>query len=273
MNANPKPKNSSPEPPADDALARFGRLREVLIATHTEIPRLLARQRELDRELGLSENGELRQQLNETVAERENAARRRSAAIATILELGPALESERSRAAGALQAHAAEAIREFQTRYRSAVLALQTLWAEGEALSRALRSEVPVPLPVRVTTSPISGVARAQAIRADVGDVAVDPVAAKLAARLDAVVGALALCNGIRDVRVADVRHHRLALDRGTQTEFNGIYSVAMSFVCPMDGLEFPVGVLVDASLISHSGLARLMVGQHYVWPVELAVA
>ena len=70
---------------------------------------------------------------------------------------------------------------QFRERYAACVADLQALWATGLALGLALRTEVPMPLPTRVVTSLVDGVARGVPIRADVAGV-VDDEAARLGA-------------------------------------------------------------------------------------------
>jgi hypothetical protein len=253
-------------------LAEFARLREVLATTHTAIPQLLARQRTISRALGLNETEELRRQLADVVAERESAVRRRSASIAAIVELEPALQTERAAVEQQQREHAVEAVRAFQARYEACVGQLQALWEEGRVLASALRSEVPMPLPVRVVTSPVDAVARAQPILADVA-VTVDAEAGKLGSMIDQLDAALGLCNAIRQSADWEARAHRLAVDRGAASGHTGVYRVMLTFRSQVDGLEFEPGTLVDHSLIGSGMMHRLMTGRRYIAPVGLEAA
>ena len=87
-----KPREKTPiaELPEADVMARFDAAREILATTHTAIPQLLARQRTLERALGLNESESVKGQLSDVVAERESAARRRAAAIQAVLDLDAA---------------------------------------------------------------------------------------------------------------------------------------------------------------------------------------
>jgi hypothetical protein len=160
----------------------------------------------------------------------------------------------------------------FRTRYEASVNALQACWEEGRALAATLRTEVPMPLPVRLTTSPIDGTSRAVPVRADVA-VAVDAEAGRLGAQLDKLDSALALCAAIRQGAELEARHHRLSMDRGTAGEHTGLYKVMLAFRCQTDGLEFQPGELVDSTLIGSGMMHRLMMGRRFIQPVGLEAA
>ncbi len=177
--------------PAGDAgvMGEFSRLRAVLETTHTQIPQLLARERAVSHELGLTETEALRNQLADVTREREAAVRRRMAAVGALTELEGPLQAERLALEAQRQRYAAEAVRAFEARYAAAVSELQACWEAGRALGLALRCEVPMPLPTKVVTS-LDGVARGVPVRADVVAVTVDAEAARLGAKLDLVDGA-----------------------------------------------------------------------------------
>jgi hypothetical protein len=258
--------------PDAGVLQEFDRLREILAVTHQRIPALLAQQRDAERALGLNESAEFEQQLADVVRERETAVRRRSAAIAAITELEGPLHAERMAVEVQRQQAAAEAVKAFLTRYGATVGALQQLWEEGRVLSVTLRCEVPMALPVKVTTSVIDGTSRAQPIRADVA-ASVDAASVALGAKLDQLDGALALVNAIRQSRELDSRHHHLALQRGAPVERGGVYRVIQPFSCLADGLPFEAGALIDGSLIGSGMMHRLMVGRRFIQPVALEAA
>jgi hypothetical protein len=258
-------------------LQEFDRLHAVLTETHREIPALLAQERTIGHELGLAEGrGEsgdgLRVQLEDVAQQRQAAIRRRAASIAAIVGMEPALQGERAAMERQRQEYAAEAVRAFGERYKAAVAALQGLWEEGRILAATLRTEVPMPLPVRVTTSPVDGSTRAVPVRS--GDAAaVDAEAARLGAQLDQVDEALALCHAIRQGEELERRHHRLAMDRGAATQCGGVYKVILQFRCMLDGLEFEPGQLVDHTLIGSGMMHRLMTGRRHIEPVGLESA
>jgi hypothetical protein len=271
--ANSKTKANNPA----DALSEFDRLREALAMTHTEIPALLATELLLGRELGLAEAradsdvvGGLRAQLSEAQTQRASAVRRRAATVDGIVALEAPLRAARIAVEAERQAYAVEAVRAFEARYSAAVVALQTLWAEGEALGRALKVQVDMPLPVRIVTSRIDGSVKALPLRSDLVT-PVDSESAKLAAKIDSLDGALVRIGAITQAKELDLRHHRLASDRGTKTEYTGTYRVLLPFGCQTDGLEFTIGQLVDGSLLGPGTMYRLMAGKKYIVPAELA--
>jgi hypothetical protein len=271
---NNKPVEDAPAPAAEDVMAQFNRLKSALAQTHTEIPNLLAAERSIDYELGLSEaRGDdadgLKSQLDETERQRQAAIRKRSACVDAILGMEAALQAERVAAEARRQAHAVEAVKAFTERYNAAVANLQALWEEGRLLGETLRTTVPMPLPVRITTHPVDGTARAQPIRADIA-VTLDVATAKMAARSDALDGALAMIGAIRQSKEIDARHYRLSQERGTASELSGTFRVMLQFRCLLDGLDFMPGELVDHTLIGHGNLQRLTVGRRFVQPVEL---
>jgi hypothetical protein len=265
-----KTKNNTAE--AVGAMGEFDRLREILQVTHSRIPALLEQERTIGRELGLTESAELQRQLDDVTTERESAARRRMAAIGSILALETALQSERLAVEVERGQYALRAVAAFQARYAAAVSALQSLWEEGRVLSVTLRCEVPMPLPTKVVTSVVDGVARAQPVRADVA-VSVDAEAAKLGERLDQLDGALALVNAVKQSQAFDQRGHRMGLLRGTPSEFHGTYRVIAPFHNLVDGCEFQVGQLIDSSLVGPGMMSRLMTGRRHIEPMGLSAA
>jgi hypothetical protein len=82
------------------------------------------------------ESAELAQQLADLVTERESAARKRSASITALLELGPQLQSERADVEAERQSVATEAAREFGKRWKQVCDALAALRAEGRRFKR-----------------------------------------------------------------------------------------------------------------------------------------
>ncbi len=128
-----------------------------------------------------------------------------------------------------------------------------------------------MPLPTKVTTSPIDGIARSvPVLTGGPVTVTVDVEAAKLAAQLDRLDGAISLCNAIRQDREFTSRHHHLSLQRGgAPTEQVGsVYRVIAPFPCLTDGLPFAAGTLVNSSSIGSGMAHRLMVGKRFIEPV-----
>ena len=277
--SKPTPKIPIAALPAEaDALTRFDQLHSTLSATHEEIPQLLAGAMTLRRQLGLAEAegrdaSALRESLAEAEGGRESAARKRAACIDAIMQLEPALQSERAGVEKRRQAYATHALAQFRERYDGLVSELQGLWETGRALGIALRCEVPMPLPVKLMTSPVDGVARAMPVRS--GDAPpLDEEAQQLGEALDRVDGALSLCNAIRQSAVLEDRHSRLATSRSMGAgEYGGLYKVLAPFQCQVDGLEFLPGQLLDGSLISAGMAHRLMAGRRYIAPLNLESA
>jgi hypothetical protein len=270
--SKPAPKIPIAALPEAGVMEEFSRLRAVLETTHAQIPQMLARQRTLERALGLAETESVKEQLADVVAEREAASRRRAAAIGSILDLDAALQSERAGLERQRQAFATHALAEFRARYSACVSDLQALWETARALGLALRCEVPTPLPVRVRESPVDGVSRAMPIRADVAGV-VDAEAAALGQQLDQIDGALAMVAAVRQSQVFDQSHHRLGLLRGTAQPASGVYRVIQPFRNLVDGCEFLPGQLIDSSLIGSGMLHRLMAGKRHIEPAGLSAA
>jgi hypothetical protein len=281
MNGKPKIDKQTEYLPAPatveaETLREFTQLREGLSLTHSQIPALLANAASLRRQLGLAEaQGQdaavLRESLTTTESGREGAARRRSAVLDRIMALEPALMAERAEAEKQQQAHAITAVAEFRRRYDGLVGQLQQMWKQGEALSRALRVPIPMPIPAKVITSVVDGVARLAPIQSNADAAPVlDAEAERLAARLDVINAALSLCNAIRQSRLLDQREYRLGIERGMQTGAGGVFVVKQPFLCMLDGLVFEPGMLVDAGLVGLASIARLQKGRKFIMPVEL---
>ena len=276
--SKPRPQIPISELPADDALARFDQLRSTLTRTHDEIPSLLAGALTLRRQLGLAEAegkdvAALRESLAETEGGRESAARKRAACIEAIMQLEPALQGERAALERSRQQYATHAVAQFQERYRDAVANLQACWETGRLLAATLRCEIPMPLPVRLTTSPVDGTSRALPMRSIDAAPVVDAEAAKLGAKLDEIDSALSLVGAIKQSRELDARDHRLALLRGTGATPSGAYRVLQPFRNQLDGCEFAAGQIVDSSLIGGAMLRRLMTGKRFIQPLGLESA
>lgn len=253
------------------ALGEFSRLRTILAETHREIPSLLTQERAVDHDLGESDTEELRTMLTGVTQQRQAAVRRRSAAIAAIAALEEQLQVERLRADAALRAYAGEAVASFARRYEAAVASLQALWSEADMLSQALRCPVPVPLPVRVATSPIDGSSRAVAVRSGEAGAALDTQAARLGAMLDEVDQALALIGSIRQAQQQAEHHRQLCLSRRTSSDMPGVYTVVKPVAYL--GEAFARGALIDQSLIPASTLHKYLIGHYIVQAADQSVA
>lgn len=266
-------KNNKPTTNAPPAvLVQFDRLRAILAETHSQIPALLQRQRDLDRAAGLNESAESRAKIADVVQQRQAATRRRGATIASIMDMEPVLQAEREALEAARREYAGQAVQAFQERYSAAVGELQALWEEGRVLAATLRCAVPMPMPTTVVVSVVDGIGRSTPILADV-TVTVDAGAATLGAALDRLDEALSLCNAIRQGAEQEARHHQLAVNRGTASEYSGVYKVLEPFRSQLDGLEFAPGELVDSSLLGAGMMSRLQTGRRYIAPVGMEAA
>jgi hypothetical protein len=259
--------------PQNDVLQQFDRLRAALAQTHSEIPGLLAAEGTIGHELGLAEargdsSDGLKAQLDETVRQRQAAIRRRSACADGILAMEPALQAERAAAEARRQEHATQVASEFRARYDSAIATLQRLWAEADLLSRTLRTQISTPLPVKVCTSIVTGIASAEPIRGD-AVAELDATTERLGKHLDALDSALARVGAIRQSKQLDQYHYDLSQVRGTPAEFPGTYRVTAAFDCLVDGLKFEVGTLIDSSLVGPGSLQRLVATRRFIHPAE----
>jgi hypothetical protein len=271
---NNKPVEDAPAPAAGDVMVEFNRLQSGLVQTHDEIPKLLRRQRELTQLLGEAEvRGDsadgLRAELDHVAKEREAAVRRRGAALQAILTLEGRLQSERQRAEAERQSRASEVIAEFLRRYDRAVSDLQALWAEGDLLSRTLKSKIEMRLPVKIATSVVTGIPTAEPIRSD-AVAELDDATARVSGRLDQLNEALARVAAIKQSQQLDQRHFDLSRIRNTPADFPGVYAVTAAFDCLVDGLRFEVGQLIDASLVGPGPLQRLLTTRRHLRPAEL---
>ncbi len=270
-----KKSNPQIEPTADvGVMAEFSRLRATLSETHRQIPQLLQRQRDLERELGASESVELKAQLADTLAERQAAVRKRASAIAAVMELESALLAERGAVEQQRQAYAVRGGQRIRPAMAAGLqrfgrVARRGLWEEGRVLGETLKVQVPSALPTKAVL-PLDGSVKA------VRPLASEPVTAavlpahlsELGQQLDRLDAALNMCNSIRADAELETRHHRLATDRGTAAEFTGVFKVLAPFACMTDGLMFLPGDLIDSSLIGSGMLRRLQIGKRHIQPV-----
>ena len=264
---------------AGDVLAQFTVLRDALALTHTEIPKLLARERDLNHELGLSEAtgdsnvAELRAQLDDVVRQRAAAVRRRAASVQGVLDLEPLLQTDRAAAEAERQRIAGGIIAEFSGRWRQACDALSALRSEAEALARALRVTIATPPPYEAFQHAVDGSLRVRLLTGSEVPVVLPPHLVKIVERLDGLDAALTRCAAIQQAKQLDERHYQLALRRGQPTEFHDTYKCTGAFDCLTDGLPFEVGSLVDASLLGGGQLGRLLTAQRYLRPANLSSA
>ena len=260
--SKPRPQIPIGELPAEvGVLTQFDAMRATLAETHSAIPQLLARQRDLERALGLGETAALKQEFQDVVNARESAGRRRASSIAAIMELQPQLEAERAAVERQRQAQGVIALAEFRRRYDDCVASLQALWAEGRLLGETLKVMVPMAAPMKVTTSVVDGVARAMPVLSGAA-AAADATILSLSAQVDAFDDALGLIGGFRQARELDARHRALSQQRsGMPTRMEGLFEVARAFT--YYGMEFAQGMVLDRSMLPDGCLHRFLSGRN----------
>jgi hypothetical protein len=271
-------KRSKTEDAAADAdvLREYATLRDALAQTHVEIPKLLARERDLNHELGLSEArgdagaDDLRRQLVDIVHQRQAAVRRRAASIQGVLDLEASLQADRAAAEAERQRIAGGIIAEFSGRWKQACDALSTLRSEAEALARALRVSIATPAPY-VPYTHIDGSLRVRLLTGSEVPVSLPANLSRIVERLDGLDAALVRVTSIQQSKQLDERHYQIALRRNQPTEFHDTYLVTAAFDCLSDGLPFQTGDLVDGSLLGGGQLGRLLTAQRYLRPANLA--
>jgi hypothetical protein len=239
---------------ANGVLQEFDTQHKILVQSHDEVPRLLAR-------LRTAEDDEA----EEIAKQKAAAVRRRTAAIEKIVTLGGELEAERARAVQALNEYADRAIQEWRGRLGAAAREWLARVEEGRLLGEALGRQVPCPLPIDVVERwDGAHVARPQQAEGAVG---IDPEIAKRRDRLKEIDVRLALVRGIRQSHEFDQKQYALALERGQPTQAPGLFRVQHPFTCMTDNLEFSVGELIDNTLVGDGQLQRLLVGKRYILP------
>jgi hypothetical protein len=197
----------------------------------------------------------------------------RQGAIQALLDGETGLTERRDVLVAEKGRYAALAVAEFQRKYAAAILALQTAWATGDELGRALRCDVPMPLPVKVSGGPqptVSGIGCPESLPIRVeripGPVTapppIDALAARIGATLDRLDGALNFAAGIRSALHLETQLSMRASSRGFDPSPSAVYTVTESFISHFDNLEFRPGMLVDVSVVPLVSLQRLVMGK-----------
>jgi hypothetical protein len=250
-------------------LTAFDRHTAALAATHKTIPALLAEEYRLSRDVGADVAGKLAA----VASKREAESRRRAAAVDGVLAAEAVLAGVAGVVAQRQRELAATVVTEFSIRWHAACSVLDTLRAEAAALAAALACAVPTPPPFQIVHSVAHDrpeIHPRPLAPADPVTVALPPELVKVKAVADRLNKATTLCFGVRKCREWDSRHHALALQRGLPLEHHGVYVVHIPFNCPLDGLEFQAGMLVDATVMSNGFLSRMLLTQR-LQPVEIA--
>jgi hypothetical protein len=239
-----------------------------LAATHKTIPTLLAEEHRLSRDVGADVAGKLAA----VATKREAESRRRAAAVDAVLAAEAVLAGVTEVVSRRQRELAATVVTEFSIRWHAACHVLDTLRAEAASLAAALACNVPTPPPFQIVHSVAHDrpeIRPRPLAPADPVSVALPPELVRVKATADRLNKARGLCSSVQQCREWDSRHYTLAQQRGEPTEYRGTYSVRIPFNCPMDGLPFEPGALVDRSLLSDGFLGRLLTGRN-VRPVEL---
>lgn len=278
MNSRTSKTNDAVLPPAlaaavaeaENVLKRYDAFAGVMAETHGSIPESLATERQLRRDLGLSEveGGDVQQlrgRLSAVTGAREQNVRRRQSASEALLTMDNELAGARAAIDSARTEFGAELIRQFDERWREACARLTALRAEALALAGALRCEVATPAPFVARTNPISGgpeirpVASAEPVAAANLPAALVTVGTTLD-RLDVARG---LVGGIKQTRQLEQHHRGVCRGRGTSPVMAGVFTV-LKPVTHL-GMTFARGSLVDNSVICDASLQRLLVARFIV--------
>jgi hypothetical protein len=260
---------------AEEALRDHDRIRSVLTRSHDAIPAALRVRAELQDQLAEAElNGKdtkvLRERRLVTESERLSFVGQRQGAIQALLDGETGLTERRDVLVAEKDQYAAGAVAEFRVKYDAAVLALQTAWATGDELARAMRFPVEMPLPVKVSggrreTVSATAIPECDPIKVervpgtDLQPVTIDPVAQRVGSALDKLDGALNFAAGIRSALHLETQLSMRASSRGFDPSPSAIYTVVEPFISHFDNLEFRPGTLIDTSLVPLVSLQRLV--------------
>jgi hypothetical protein len=252
---------------AETILKRHDTFADVLRESGRSIPAALAEEKKLYAELGSAEvAGEsidaLRGRLASLNDARAAATRQRSAARDSLLDLESDLRRAREGIEQSRAAYAAGVVADFNSRWAEACRMLAVLQAEAAALGRALRVEVNCPPPYTVAMSVIGDRPTVRfSLPTESSQVSLPPGLAAVTDVLDRLDNGAALGAALRQSSEVDARHQALArLQNGLPALMTGCYRVTRAFShC---GTTYPVGTLLDASLLSHGELFRFWKGR-----------
>jgi len=268
--------------PLDSALAEAGRvlsererLFRILCATSQSIPALLADRMAARAAIGMAEvhtdgdKDRVAACLADIESELASAVQGRAGAKAAL----EAQEQDLSEALASLDAaraaYAASVIGEFQQRYTPALQQFLRLWHEGRVLSAALRAPVPMQLPYLLTGAVKACFiakedTRVEMLLPDNGEPtepAIDATAEKIGHQMDNLTSALNHCQGIIAARSRNLP----SLSSNLPFSASGTYKVLRTFNCSLTGVAFPVGALIDCSLVAVRELQRLVAVRYIV--------
>jgi hypothetical protein len=252
---------------AEEALAKHDRLAAALAESGRSIPQALALENQLYSQLGAAEVAgddvdRLRSELAGAQDARNAAQRKRSAVVDSLLELETDLRRAREAVEQSRAAYAPGVVADFNSRWAEGCRMLAVLQAEAAALGRALRVEVACPAPYAVAMSVMGDRPTVRfSLPTESSPVSLPPGLTAVAGVVDRLDAAAALGAALRQSAEIDQRHQALArLQNGLPALMTGCYRVTRAFShC---GTTYPVGTLLDASLLSHGELYRFWKGR-----------
>lgn len=241
---------------------------DILATTHRTIPEMLGQRLSLEQEISQDEvlaggaGEKLKSRLREIDAALEEMRRRRRGAVSALVadaKVGAmALMLAKESVLAARAEFVAAVTRDFEARYNAAIAQVQSLWNESAALSAALKTTIPTPLPVRLSTNPVRQ-GTIERVEAD-GPAAVRLGAGvtRLAGILERLDSALGHCELITRAKSFDGLRDRLQ-SGAALIDVRGVWTVTAheGIMCGLDALPFEHGCLVDETLLGPGPLQR----------------
>ncbi len=140
-------------------------------------------------------------------------------------------------------------------------------------MSAALRLPVPTPAPYLACVSAVTGgpELRPVALAEPIPQATLSPALTAMISVFDRLDAAGALIGGVQQAAQLTQQHHALSRIRaGQQIEMSGVFTVVRAF--HILGSHFPVGVLLDRSVMADGLLYRFWQGRN-IRPLETAAA
>jgi multidrug efflux pump subunit AcrA (membrane-fusion protein) len=212
-----------------------------LTDTHSTIPALLVARVEAASNVGAAEvfgdrdRSAARSHFDEVEAELTAAGQQRRGAVAALIAQEQELSSALARLEEAKTSYASGILADFNRRYQHALEAFLQVWAEGDMLSRSLRTPVSMQPPIQVSNLGREGFRvekSTEVVRAlpesPIG-AKIDPVAEKIGRQLDELTAAITYCKGLADTQ----SRHRPNLDSNWPFDPAGVFVVRQPFNDP----------------------------------------
>jgi hypothetical protein len=251
---------------AEQVLRERDRLRSILSMTHADVPRLL--QARIDARAAVAaaevhgglDRDEARARLEAIETELVTAGQQRRGAVAALIAQEQELSSALARLEEAKTSYASGILADFNRRYQHALEAFLQVWAEGDMLSRSLRTPVSMQPPIQVSNLGREGFRvekSTEVVRAlpeSPIEAKIDPVAEKIGRQLDELTAAITYCKGLADTQ----SRHRPNLDSNWPFDPAGVFVVRQPFNDPVDQQPYPAGCLIDHTLLDVRQLQRL---------------